>query len=84
MSSRRRRSRNPKIKQKRKPKTMVSAKRDEQKQKVMKKGCKKHVVKEKKCFYERDFLKQKSDFFREIKKEIKTNKKSICSQQCLD
>ena len=51
MSSRRRRSRKQKIKQKRRRKTEVNAKRDEQKQKVMKKGCKKHVMKEKKRMF---------------------------------
>ena len=47
---------------------MVSAKRDEQKQKVMEKGCKKHLMKEKKrMFFMREiFLKEKTkkeDFF---------------------
>ena len=57
MSSRRMRSRKQKIKQKRKRKTEVNAKRDEQKQKVMNKGCEKHLMKEKKrMFFLRDFF----------------------------
>ena len=67
---------------------MVNAKRDGQKQKVMKKGCKKHLMKEKRenVFHERDsfFLKKKSKtkkkgdrkvIFRKNKIENATKKK---------
>ena len=76
MSSRRMRSRKQKIKQKRKRKKEVNAKRDEQKQKVMNKGCKKHLMKEKKnVFLERFFFlnKKTEDFFR--KKRDKNKQK---------
>ena len=37
-------------------KTEANAKRDEQKQKVMKQGCKKHLMKEKRMFFMREIL----------------------------
>ena len=49
---------------------MVSAKRDEQKQKVMKKRCKKHLMKEKNVFHKREFFfekKKNGRFFGKIK-----------------
>ena len=76
MSSRRRRSRTQMIKQKWKRKTEANAKRDEQKQKVIKKRCKKHLMKEK-CFSWEFFFKKKKNngrFSLENKNEIKQTK----------
>ena len=66
---------------------MANAKRDEQKQKVMKQRCKKHLMKEeKRMFFMRDiFLRKKTpkkteDFFGKYKRD-KTNNRSLCSQK---
>ena len=57
------------------------------KQRVMKKGCKKHLMKEKKTmFFMREifFLKKKNGRFFGTQKRDKTNKRSICSQKFWD
>ena len=91
MSSRRRRSRTQMIKQKWKRKTEANAKRDEQKQKVMNKGCKKHLMKEKKrMFFMREFFfwtKQKKNgrFFRKIQTRSKKQKVSLFAKKaCIE
>ena len=73
------------IKQKWKRKTEANAKRDEQKQKVMNKGCKKHLMKEKKrMFFMREFFfeqnKKNGRFFRKIQTRSKKQKVSLFAQ----
>ena len=74
------------IKQKRKRKTMVSAKRDEQKQKVMKKRMQETLDERKNVFHERVFffLKKKRKIFSENKNEIKQTKSLFVRKKCLD